>query len=87
MNFSVIDGPPEGLPAGDFSVGSLLGVEEVQLPANNQATLNMQKSVEDVFSKIRKMQVGTTHSILKVESRGPPESGNEFMRDLSRMEK
>lgn len=47
----------------------------------------MQKSVEDVFSKIRKMQVGTTHSILKVESRGPPETGNDFLRDLSRMEK
>lgn len=86
MNFSVIDGPSEGLQGGDFSVGSLLGVEEVQTSANAQATLSMQKSVEDVFSKIRKMQVGSTRSILRVESKGPALEGKtEFMRDLERM--
>lgn len=45
MNFSVIDGPPEGLPAADFSVGSLLGVEEGPPSTNGQVTLSMQKSV------------------------------------------
>ena len=66
MNFSVIDKNPDNEPAGDFSVGSLLGIEEAITPTAGPTTLSLQKSVEDVFCKIRKFQVVGDRSALKV---------------------
>jgi hypothetical protein len=47
----------------------------------------MQKSVEDVFSKIKKMQIGGGRSMLRDDTKGNEALGNNFLRDLSRMEK
>ncbi len=69
MNFSVIDRNAEVEAAADFSVRSLLGEEEPLISNNPPETLSMQKSVEDVFSKIRKMQVPGVRSIIKGDSK------------------
>ena len=50
----------------------------------------MQKSVEDVFSKIKRIQVPSGKSVLKSDNKPTQEPkvvGDGFLKDLSRMEK
>lgn len=63
---------------------SLLGEPEAPAIPGVPATLSMQKSVEDVFSKIKRAQ-GGGRSVLREEGRREEVQGNDFLRDLSRM--
>lgn len=85
MDFSVIDKNSENEPQADFSVGSLLGVDDAPAPSTGPTTLSMQKSVEDVFSKIKKIHVPGDRSTLKDPCTVEPQPGEGFLKDLSRM--
>lgn len=70
MDFSVIEANPEPQANADFSVRSLLGEEEEpQFTKPSSAVLNLHKSVEDVFSKLRNLKVTSGKSILNTDPR------------------
>jgi hypothetical protein len=86
MNFSVIDKNTSGERQVDFSVQSLLENDE-KGPKEKEEPADLQTTRQHIFDKIKQINLKGGKSIIHPTASSNHEPSQQFLKDLSRMEK